>query len=107
MNPSIPELSGRARRDLDEIRDWTIRTWGAAQWQQYYRGMAEAFRRIAAEPACGRPCGSLIKGMRSLTYERHLIYFAPVAQFGGLPVILRILHQRRNLAALAFTDIED
>ncbi len=108
MKPAIPELSGRARRDLDEIRDWTIQTWGGAQWQQYYRGMGAAFRRIAAEPACGRPRDSLIKGMRSLSYERHLIFFAPVAGFGGLPVILRILHQRRDLAALAFnSDLKD
>jgi len=42
--------------------------------------------------------------MRSLVYEKHLIFFAPVASFGGQPVILRILHQRRNLAGLSYLD---
>ena len=42
--------------------------------------------------------------MRSLVYERHLIFFAPVDDFDGRPVILRILHQRRNLAALLYFD---
>jgi toxin ParE1/3/4 len=100
----VPELSGRARRDLDEIRDWTIATWGREQWQVYYRGLAAAFRRIAAEPTCGRPRDVLGNGMRSLVYERHLIFFAPVASFSGQPVILRILHQRRNLSAVTYLD---
>jgi toxin ParE1/3/4 len=100
----VPELSGRARRDLDEIREWTIKTWSREQWQDYYRGMGAAFRRIASEPDCGRPRGLLGKEMRSLLYGRHLIFFAPLDDFAGKPVILRILHQRRNLAALTYHD---
>jgi toxin ParE1/3/4 len=42
--------------------------------------------------------------MRSLVYEKHLIFFAPVASFDGRPVILRILHQRRNLAGISYLD---
>ena len=104
MNPASTELSGRARRDLDEIRDWTIKNWGVPRWQTYYRGIGSAFRRIASDPNCGRPQDKLAKGMRSLSYERHLIFFAPVMAFGGQPVILRILHQRRNLEALTYFD---
>ena len=104
MKPAIPELSGRARRDLDDIRDWTIATWGRAQWQAYYRGLGAAFRRIASEPECGRPRALLGVGVRSLAYEKHLIFFAQVANFGGQTVILRILHQRRNLAAVTYLD---
>lgn len=104
MKLHAPELSGRARRDLNEIRNWTVRTWGRDRWQACYRGMGAAFRRIAAEPDCGRPRDLIAIGMRSLVYEQHLIFFAPVADFGGRPVILRILHQRRNLSALTYFD---
>ena len=104
MTAPVPEFSGRARRDLDEIRDWTVETWGRGQWQVYYRGLGAAFRRIAADPDCGRPRDLLGKRMRSLAYEQHLIFFAPVEGFDGKPVILRILHQRRNLAALTYDD---
>jgi len=104
VKPAVPELSGRARRDLDEIRDWTIATWGREQWQVYYRGLGAAFRRIATEPSCGRARDMLGAGMRSLVYEQHLIFFSPVASFGGQTVILRILHQRRNLAAVTYLD---
>ena len=64
MKVATPEFSGRARRDLDEIRDWTIQTWGAARWQAYYRGIGSALRRIASDPNCGRPQDKLAKGMR-------------------------------------------
>jgi toxin ParE1/3/4 len=104
VTAAVPELSGRARRDLDEIRDWTIATWGREQWQLYYRGLGAAFRRITTDPSCGRPRDILSPGMRSLAYEKHLIFFSPVASFGGKPVILRILHQRRNLSAVTYLD---
>lgn len=42
--------------------------------------------------------------MRSLTYEQHLTFFAPVSSFKGQTVILRILHQRRNLKAVTYPD---
>jgi hypothetical protein len=32
------------------------------------------------------------------------LFFAPVASFSRQPVILRILHQRRNLAAVTYLD---
>jgi toxin ParE1/3/4 len=99
-----PELSDRARRDLDDIRDWTVATWGREKWQVYYRGLGAAFKRIAADPTCGRSRDVLGGGMRSLVYEQHLIFFAPVANFGGEPVILRILHQRRNLSGVSYLD---
>ena len=104
MKPAVPELSGRARRDLDEIRDWTITTWGNEQLQVYYRGLGAAFRRITTEPSCGRPRDILGVGIRSLVYERHVIFFGQVASFGGQPVILRILHQSRNLSAVTYLD---
>ena len=66
--------------------------------------MGSAFRRIVTDPNCGRPQDKIAKGMRSLSYERHLIFFAPVTNFGGQPVILRVLHQRRNLEALTYFD---
>lgn len=36
-------LSRLAQRDLDEIRRYTVDTWGRAQWLKYYRGLVRAF----------------------------------------------------------------
>ena len=41
---------------------------------------------------------------RVIYYGRHIIFFSPIAAAGGAPVVLRILHQRRHLPALAYYD---
>ncbi|MGZ0187217.1 MAG: type II toxin-antitoxin system RelE/ParE family toxin [Alphaproteobacteria bacterium] len=98
------QLSRLAQADLDDIRDYTVETWGRAQWLKYFRGMAAAFKKISVDPMAGRSRDLLGPGLRSLPYEKHLIFFAPIPAAGGAAVILRIIHQRRYLPALAYYD---
>lgn len=97
-------ISRLARADLDDIRVYTRKQWGEAQWYRYYRDLVDAFSRIADDPTVGRSRDLLRPGMRSVTCGKHVIFFAPVAAAGGAPVILRIVHERRNLPALAYYD---
>ena len=97
-------LSRRARRDLDDIRRYTIGTWGRNRWLTYYRGLVRAFEAIAADPDGGRDRSLFAVGLRSLSYGRHVIFFARIDAAGGEPVIVRIVHQRRNLPALVYFD---
>ena len=97
-------LSRLARRDLDEIRTYTVETWGRDQWLRYYAGLVVAFEQIAENPTTGRSRDLLGPGMRSLGCGRHLIFFAPIAAADGAPVILRIVHRRRYLPALVYYD---
>lgn len=95
-------LSRRARRDLDDIRRYTIETWGRNQWLTYYRGLVRTFEAIVADPDGGRDRSLFAPGLRSLNYRRHVVFFARIDAAGGEPVILRIVHQRRNLPALVY-----
>ena len=95
-------LSRQARRDLNDIRRYTVETWGREQWFTYYEGLVGTFERIAADPDGGRDRSLFAPGLRSLSYRRHLLFFARIAAADDAPVILRIVHQRRNLAALAY-----
>ena len=95
-------LSRQARRDLDEIRRYTVATWGRGQWLDYYRDLARSFEKIMADPESGRDRGLFAVGLRSVNYKRHTIFFARIAAAGGAPVILRIVHQRRDMPALAY-----
>ena len=76
-------LSRLARRDLDDIRRYTLDTWGREQWLKYYRGLVRPFEGIMANPDDGR--------------DRSLF-----AAADNEPVILRIVHQRRNMPALIY-----
>lgn len=98
------KLSHLARQDLEDIRDYTVERWGRAQWLNYYRGLMDALENIAANPRSGRNRDLFRKGMRSLNYGRHIVFFSPANAAGGEPVILRILHQRRHLPAMVYYD---
>lgn len=95
-------LSRRARRDLDDIRRYTIDTWGRNQWLTYYRGLVRTFEAIVADSDGGRDRSLFAPGLRSLNDRRHVVFFARIDAAGGEPVILRIVHQRRNLPALVY-----
>ena len=100
-------LSRLAQRDLDEIRRYTVDTWGRAQWLKYYRGLVRAFEAISPDPDGGRDRSLFAAGLRSVNYGRRVIFFARIAAAGDAPVILRIVHQRRNMPALVyFEDLE-
>ena len=98
------KLTRTARCDLDDIRKYTLARWGRDQWLRYFTGLAVSFERIAKDPQSGRQQDKLHKGLRSLTFEQHVIFFSAIRHAGGAVIIVRIVHQRRNLAALSFTD---
>ncbi len=95
-------LSRLARRDLDDIRRYTLDTCGRDQWLKYYRGLARAFEDIMANPDGGRDRSLFAPGLRSIDYEKHVIFFTRVSAAENAPVILRIVHHRRNIPALTY-----
>lgn len=95
-------LSRLARRDLDDIRRYTLEVWGRTQWLKYYRGLVRAFDGIMANPDAGRDRSLFVPGMRSIIYGKHMIFYARTAAADGAPVVLRIVHQRRNMLALVY-----
>jgi toxin ParE1/3/4 len=97
-------LSRRALKDIEEIKGYTMERWGRAAWLRYFAGMTAAIERVAEDPSVGRPRDALLNGMRSVVYERHLIFFMPAQESGRRTAILRIAHQARNLGALSYSD---
>ena len=97
-------LTRSARQDLEAIRTFTVDRWGRQQWLNYYRGMAAVLEQIAAAPDAGRNRDVLYPGMRSVSYKGHLIFYRWTEVAGDAPVVLRIVHQRRNLPALRYLD---
>ena len=95
-------LSRLARRDPDDIRPYTVKTWGRKQWLTYFPGLVRAFEGIAADPDGGRDRSPFAAGLRSVNYRRHVTFFSRIAAAGGEPVIVRLVHQRRDMPALAY-----
>ena len=98
------QLSNFALHDLEDIRTHTVQTWGRDQWLAYYRHLVRAFERISDTPEAGRDRSLFVPGMRSINCQRHVIFYKRLDAAQGAPVISRIIHQNRNMPALAYYD---
>ncbi|RXV66760.1 hypothetical protein C6W92_02875 [Roseovarius sp. A46] len=97
-------LTRAAMADLNDIWDYSSATWGPAQAEAYISGIFECFARAVAAPGTGRDRSVFVPGARSLKTGQHLVFFR---QGGSDVVILQVVNERRNWAALSFADEQD
>ncbi|MFB9150677.1 type II toxin-antitoxin system RelE/ParE family toxin [Roseovarius ramblicola] len=97
-------LTRSAVADLDDIWEHTRLTWGEDQAEAYVSQIFGGFERAVAAPMSGRDRSVFVPGARSLKIGRHLVFYRSV---GPDIVILRVVHERRNWAALGFADDQD
>lgn len=82
----------QAKRDLDQIRDYTLETWGADQAYVYLGRLRYGFESIEADPAVGKDRRELLAGMRSLAplpaSSKNLVTGFRVPRFGQTPQVV-------------------
>lgn len=98
-----PRLTAAALGDLENIRTFTVETWGRARWLDYFAGMEAVFARLGADPRAGRPVEDLAPGLRLVVYRSHAIFFHENRR--GEVVVLRVLHQKRDVEALRWAEV--
>lgn len=94
-------LTRAAAADLDGIWTYTVGEWGTAQAEAYLTELFACFDRAAAQPGTGQDRSAFVPGARSLRAGRHLVFYR--ATKDGI-AILRVIHERRNWAALRFSE---
>lgn len=90
-------LSPAAQADLGEIWDYSARNWGAEQADRYIRAIRSACEALAAGPTRGRPIDEIRPGYRKLAGQLHFLFYRVTDS--GLIDVVRILHQRMDVAA--------
>ncbi|WP_176473875.1 type II toxin-antitoxin system RelE/ParE family toxin [Actibacterium ureilyticum] len=90
-------LTPAAEKDLDEIWDFTVRTWSVQQAETYLRGMQQAFLRIAEQPERAREMRDISPPVRLYRYQSHIIIYRAEDKMLN---IVRIAHMRQNWQAL-------
>lgn len=88
-------LSPRAQADIDEIWDYTVRTWDQAQAESYLRDIQGALRSLVADPSKGRACDDIRAGYKKQPVGSHVLFFRLV---GDDIEVIRILHQRMDFS---------
>jgi toxin ParE1/3/4 len=84
-------LSRRAEADLLTRSDHTLRTWGEDQAIRYVDGLEECCRLLACNPALGRSCDEVRRGLHRMERGLHVVFYREEA--GGI-LVSRILHRR-------------
>lgn len=87
-------LTPRAAQDLDDIFDYSARTWGTERAILYIRALQAAMERLLLFPELGRSLHEVRPGVRLLPAESHLIIYRVCAETIG---VVRILHQRMDV----------
>jgi len=86
-------LTGEARRDLQEIRDYTLRNWGARQSKDYLRQLQALMTRLSEMTGLGQSrSDDLSPGIYSFPYVSHMIYYRIQ---GADIVVMAVMHQSR------------
>lgn len=68
-------LTPRALRDLDQITDYTLATWGERQAEKYLAELDQRFHWLAQNPKAGRARDEVGEGYRSFPHSGHVIFY--------------------------------
>lgn len=88
-------LTPAAAGDVDAIWEYTAANWNVDQAERYINEIRDAGLALAAGTRQSRPV-DVRSGYRKLHVGSHTLYFRTEAD--GLIVIVRILHQRMDVA---------
>jgi len=86
-------LSRDARRDLDEIWDYSRGHWGARRAVAYLRDLQVAIDLIVKRPGIGEALDAPDAAFRKRPVGSHVIFYRLEA---GLVEIVRVLHQNMD-----------
>jgi toxin ParE1/3/4 len=87
---ALLRFSRRAEVDLLCIGAYTLRTWGEGQTTVYLDDLEACCQMLAGNPALGRSCDDVRRGLRRMECGRHVVFYRQDA--GGI-LVSRILHQ--------------
>ena len=94
-------IKRRARADLLAVRAWGETHWGLQKSREFLEGLIERIEELQDFPMMGRARPSLHPELRSIRYNGYVLFYALEE---GAPVIVAVLHERQNHAALDFAD---
>lgn len=87
-------LSPQATNDLEDIYEYTLKTWGSSQAEKYQDELYDSFLSIADKPLIGSIYYYKKGDYRKLNINRHLVFYRIK---DGNCLIIRILHERMDL----------
>lgn len=91
------ELSLQAEQDVEDIFDYTLEKFGLEQAVTYTSELEPVFYQLVANPELGQSRHEIRKGLRSVSYRSHVIFYRILKTRIR---IVRVLHSARDLPRL-------
>ena len=87
-------LSTVAEEDIGAIYDYTLSEFGENQAVKYLTGLEQKYLTLIDQPKLGRKREEIRSELRSLVYEKHVIFYRIMKESIR---IIRVLHGSRDL----------
>ncbi len=87
------EFTPRARRDIEEIWEYSVDQFGIDRADAYLRDIRRAAMTVAEDPRRGLGCDEIRSGYRKFSVGSHILFFKTSAT---RVIIVRILHRRMD-----------
>ena len=97
-------LTEKSSADLRAIYAFSANRWGLEQADRYRERPFSGLDTLVGNPELGRPRRGIGPGVRSLSIEQHVAYYAVS---GDEVVVVRVLHQRQRALRTDVTYGED
>ena len=85
------DISVEAEEDIDQIAEYTTRTWGWRQTNHYLAKLEDGFSLLVQNPSIGRSCDSIRPGLRRFKIGKHVVFYILEP---NCILIVRVLHQQ-------------
>jgi toxin ParE1/3/4 len=85
------DIAVEAEGDLDQIAEYTRRTWGWRQTDRYLARIEDGFTLLAQAPSIGRSSEFIFPGLKRFEVGKHVVFYCVEAETLW---ILRVLHQQ-------------
>ena len=74
-NAKFYYLKGHTRSDIAQIRRYTIKNWGDAQWKIYKQSLLQKFQNLANNPNIGITINEISQNAFRFPINDHVIYY--------------------------------
>ena len=88
-------ISPAAEADLRDIYQYGLRHWGQAQSGIYLETLNGLLWSLTEQPLMGTERPELLTGIRSLTFENHILFYRVAVK---RVEVVRVLHHRQDPA---------
>jgi len=87
------KLTDEAARDVEEILAYSVKDFGVAQTEHYFKALKECIELLPDNPDIGYSAEDILPGYLRFPYESHVVFYKKLS---SSIIVVRVLHERMD-----------